>query len=124
MGAASVSAIDMRAITQLAADDTGDQFMAELIKVFLADLSERVHNIGPQMSQNNHAGIAATAHAIRGSCGHFGAARLMELSREVEEQARHEKIGDLQPAITSMVAETERVRAALEAFRRDHMRPP
>lgn len=124
MGAASVPAIDMRAITQLAADDdAGDQFMAEIIKVFLADLRERVHDIGSQMSQNNHAGIAATAHAIRGSCGHFGATRLIELSREVEDQARREKIGDLQPAITSMVAETERVRAALEAFRRDHVRP-
>ena len=49
---ASVPAIDMRAITQLAeGDEMGDQFVAEIIDVFLADLSERVHTIGLQMSR-------------------------------------------------------------------------
>jgi HPt (histidine-containing phosphotransfer) domain-containing protein len=70
-----------------------------------------------QMKQGDRAGIAATAHAIKGSCGHFGAVRLMELSRELEDRARREPAGDLEVAILAMVAETERVRTALEAFR-------
>ena len=110
--------IDMRAIMQLAdSDDTGDQFIAEIIKVFLDDLSKRVLTIGLQMKQGDRAGVAATAHAIKGSCGHFGAVRLMELSRELEDRARHESAGDIEVAIFTMVAETERVRTALEAFR-------
>ena len=118
---ASVPAIDMNAIRQLAAsDDMGDQFIAEIIKVFLADLDERVHKIGLQMSQNDRAGVAATAHAIKGACGHFGAANLVELARDLEARARREPTEDLQTAIDSMVAETERVRAALEAFQRDY----
>jgi HPt (histidine-containing phosphotransfer) domain-containing protein len=113
-----VPAIDMSAIMQLADnDDMGDQFVAEIIKVFLDDLSERVLTIGLQMKQGDRAGIAATAHAIKGSCGHFGAMRLMELSRELEDRARREPAGDLEVAISAMVAETERVRTALEAFR-------
>jgi HPt (histidine-containing phosphotransfer) domain-containing protein len=119
----SVPAIDMSAITQLADnDDTGDQFVVEIIKVFLDDLSERVLTIGLQMKQGDRAGVAATAHAIKGSCGHFGAVRLMVLSRELEDQARRKPAGDIEVAILAMVAETERVRAALEAFRRDQ--PP
>jgi HPt (histidine-containing phosphotransfer) domain-containing protein len=119
----SVPAIDMSAIIQLADnDDTGDQFVVEIIKVFLDDLSERVLTIGLQMKQGDRAGVAATAHAIKGSCGHFGAVRLMELSRELEDQARRIPAGDIEVAILAMVAETERVRAALEAFRRDQ--PP
>jgi histidine phosphotransfer protein HptB len=115
---AGVPAIDMSAIMQLADnDDTGGQFVAEIIKVFLDDLSERVLTIGLQMKQGDRAGIAATAHAIKGSCGHFGAVRLMELSRELEDRARREPAGDLEVAIFAMVAETERVRTALEAFR-------
>ena len=98
-------------------DDAGDQFVAEIIKVFLDDLSERVLTIGLQMKQNDRAGVAATAHAIKGSCGHFGAVRLMELSRDLEDQARREPAGDIEVAILAMVAETERVRTALEAFR-------
>lgn len=123
--AASVPAIDMRAITQLAeSDELGGQFVAEIIDVFLADLSERVRAIGWQMSHDDRAGIAATAHAVKGSCGHFGAVLLMELSREIEGRVRHEQPDGLQTAIDSMVAETQRVRAALEAYRSNHMRGP
>ncbi len=121
----SVPVIDMSAIMQLADnDDMSDQFVTEIIKVFLTDLGERVNKIGLQMSQNDRAGVAATAHAIKGSCGHFGAASLVELSRNLEDRARRDPKGDLQPALDSMIAETERVRAALEAFQRDRPPPP
>lgn len=113
--------IDMRSISQLAeGEETGDQFVAEIIDVFLADLSERVRTVGLQMSQDDRAGVAATAHAIKGGSGHFGATTLVELSRELEERARGEPTGDIQPAIDLMIAEAERVRAALEDFRREH----
>lgn len=113
----------MSAIIQLVDnDDIGDQFVVEIIKVFLDDLSERVLTIGLQMKQGDRAGVAATAHAIKGSCGHFGAVRLLELSRDLEDLARREPAADIEVAIFTMVAETERVSTALEAFRRD--KPP
>lgn len=116
--AARVPAIDMRAISQLAEDDQlGRRFVAELIDVFLGDLSERVRAIGAQAKRNDCAGIKMTAHAIRGSCSHFGAVRLMELSGKIEEKVRSGETAGLQMAIDSMVVETKRVRAALEAFR-------
>ena len=117
----SVSAIDMRAISQLAeSDDAGDQFIAEIIDVYLADLSDRVRKISLQMAAGDLAGLAAIAHAIRGSSSHFGAAHLIELSREVEDRARRKQTEGLQVSIDSMIAETERVRAALQAFRSIH----
>jgi HPt (histidine-containing phosphotransfer) domain-containing protein len=121
---AGMPAIDMRSISQLAeGDEKGDPFVAEIIDVFLADLSERVRTIGLQMSQNDRAGVTATAHAIKGSCGHFGAARLMELCRDLEDRARREPACDIEIAIFTMVAETERVLAALEAYKSEHSRP-
>jgi HPt (histidine-containing phosphotransfer) domain-containing protein len=121
---ASMPTIDMHSISQLAEnDEMGDQFVAEIITVFLADLSERVRTIGLQMNDGDRAGVAATAHAIKGSCGHFGATRLLELSHDLEDRARHEPTSDIQPALDAMIAETERVRAALEAFRRNQMPP-
>jgi len=118
---ASVAAIDMRSITQLAEnDELGDQFVIEIIDVFLGDLSKRVDAIGLLMSEGDGAGIAASAHAIKGSCGHFGAARLMDLSREVENLGRRGQTDGLQEAIDAMVAETRRVRTALEAHRSSH----
>ena len=111
--------IDMRALTQLAeCDDIGGQFIKEIIDVFLADLGQRLQMIGAHMSRGERAGVAAAAHAIKGSCSHFGAARLIELSRHVEEQARaHEPAESIQAAIESMIGESERVRVALEEFR-------
>jgi HPt (histidine-containing phosphotransfer) domain-containing protein len=118
---ASVAAIDMRSIAQLAEnDELGEQFVTEIIDVFLGDLSKRVDAIGLLMSEGDGAGIAASAHAIKGSCGHFGAARLMELSREVENLGRRGQTDGLQDAIDAMVAETQRVRTALEAYRSSH----
>ena len=55
---AGMPAIDMRSISQLAeGDETGDQFVAEIIDVFIADLSERVRTIGLQMNQNDRTGL-------------------------------------------------------------------
>jgi histidine phosphotransfer protein HptB len=112
--------IDMRAITQLAdSDDAGTQFLTEIIEVFLADMAERVRSIRERMSEGDHMGVAAAAHAIKGSCSHFGAGRLMELSHQLEECAKRkqEPVERIAAAIESMIAESERVRAALEAFR-------
>ena len=92
---ASVPAIDMRAITQLAeSDELGEQFVAEIIGVFLTDLTERVHAIGLQMSHDDRAGIAATAHAVKGSCGHFGAVRSIPWSRKRNGSAPRWKLID------------------------------
>jgi HPt (histidine-containing phosphotransfer) domain-containing protein len=120
---ASVAAIDMRGIAKLAeAEDSGAgaQFIAEIIDVFLGDLRQRVVAIGSQMNSDDRGGVAATAHAIKGSCGHFGAMRLVDLSRELESKARRLPPADLQVEFDSMIAETERVRAALEAYRAEH----
>ena len=116
-------AIDMSSITQLAeAEDAaaGAQFIAEIIDVFLSDLRQRLIAIGSQMNSNDRGGVAATAHAIKGSCGHFGAKRLVELSRDLEDKARRPPTGDLRVEFDSMVAETDRVRTALEAYRAEH----
>jgi HPt (histidine-containing phosphotransfer) domain-containing protein len=113
-----VPAIDMSSITQLAkGEQLGSAFVAELILVFLSDLSERVRAIGSQLSAGDCAGLKGTAHAIKGSCSHFGARRLMELSADVEDRAKRQQTDSLSGAVDSMLAEAERVRSALEAFR-------
>jgi HPt (histidine-containing phosphotransfer) domain-containing protein len=118
----SAPSIDMRSITQLAkGEELGDAFVAELIFVFLSDLSERVRAIGSQFSAGDCAGIKGTAHAIKGSCSHFGARRLMELSADVEDRAKRQQTDSLGCAIDSMLTEAERVRSALEAFRAENV---
>jgi len=115
--ALDVSAIDMRAIAEFAnRDEAGEDFIANIVAVFLADMGERVGAAGLQMSAQDNAGLAATAHAIKGSSGHFGAAHLMKLCAAIEDQVRRGKTDAIDAAVKSMIAETERVRAALTAY--------
>jgi HPt (histidine-containing phosphotransfer) domain-containing protein len=120
-----VSAIDMRAICEFAdSDESGEDFIGNIIAVFLADMGERVRVAGAQVGAHDNAGLAATAHAIKGSCGHFGAVHLMQLCGAIEEQFRKGKTDGITAAVTSMIAETERVRAALKAYRYNRPAPP
>ncbi len=119
----SACAIDMRALSEFAAsDESGAEFVANIIEVFLADMSERVRAAGLQMDRDDNAGLAATAHALKGSSGHFGAAHLMQLCAAIEDRVRGEDIDGghhdgMKAAVASMLAEAERVRVALKAFR-------
>jgi len=120
-----VSAIDMRAICEFAdSDESGEDFIGNIIAVFLADMGERVRLACAQVGAHDNAGLAATAHAIKGSCGHFGAVHLMQLCGAIEEQFRKGKTDGITAAVTSMIAETERVRAALKAYRYNRPAPP
>jgi HPt (histidine-containing phosphotransfer) domain-containing protein len=114
--------IDMQSITQLAeGDGLGQKFVAEIIDLFLADLGERVSKISVQMNLGDYDPIAPMAHAIKGSCGHFRAMRLMDLASELEDKVRTKHTKGLQAASDAMVAQAERVRAALEAYKSEHL---
>ena len=122
--APEVSAIDMRAIAEFAnRDQAGEDFIANIIAVFLVDMGERVGAAGLQLRAHDNAGLAATAHAIKGSSGHFGAAHLMKLCAAIEDQVRKGKTDGIDAAVNSMIAETERVRAALKAYHYSHPAP-
>jgi CheY-like chemotaxis protein/HPt (histidine-containing phosphotransfer) domain-containing protein len=116
-----VPAIDMRTISEFAnSDESGEEFISNIIEVFLADMSERVRVADLQVSSHDNAGLAATAHAIKGSCGHFGAAHLMQLCAAIEDQFRKGKTDGINAAVSSMIAETERVRSALRDYHYTH----
>ena len=102
-------------------DELGDQFVAEIIDVFLGDLSKRVDAIGLQMSAGRRRRNRGEAHTrSRAAAVILAPLRLMELSREVESSAGADKLMACKSAIDAMVAETERVRTALEAYRSSH----
>jgi two-component system sensor histidine kinase/response regulator len=97
--------------------EPGNDFIAQITTVFLKDLDERVITIGAQLKAREATGIKATAHALRGSCSHFGARPLMELCGEIENRAGRDPLEEIEPLIRSMLVEAERVRRAIEAFR-------
>lgn len=109
-------AIDPAALRSLeAAADDGLEFVRQLITVFLADLDDRVAAIRSGAGAGDPTSIAHAAHALKGSCGHFGAKRLLGLCRELEAQAHAGSTdGPAAAIIDSIERECARVRSELE----------
>jgi CheY-like chemotaxis protein/HPt (histidine-containing phosphotransfer) domain-containing protein len=113
-------AVDAGALETLRSIDAGDEgFMTKIIELFLWDLTERVSAITLAAENRDGAALKSIAHALKGSCGHFGAARLAALCRTLEQIGARESAADPREAVRSLVAEADRVRIALEAVEED-----
>jgi two-component system, sensor histidine kinase and response regulator len=111
--------IDPIAIGRLLAgeDDKGGYFN-EVIGVFLSDLDQRVASAKAAAGSGDAAGLAAQAHALRGSCGHFGARPMMALCAEIERRARGGALEEIGQIVEALEREAARVRVALETQRK------
>jgi HPt (histidine-containing phosphotransfer) domain-containing protein len=112
--------IDQRALEQLEEvqnDGAGEGFVANLINLFLADMEQRTQAMGEAVHKSDWEVAGRMAHAIKGSCGHFGAKRLAELCVQMEGLARGQECADAQGLFAQLQAECQRVRSALKAHR-------
>jgi len=108
-------AIDAAALETLRAMDNGDEgFMAKIIALFLGDLTERIAALGVAVKAHDDEALRRTAHALRGSCGHFGAVRMAMLCRRMEKVGTQKPNSDASETLRQLVAEAGRVRIALQ----------
>ncbi len=108
--------VDVEALSVLQSmEDEGENLLVQLIDIFLADMDERLDMIRGAVERGEAEVIRRTAHAIKGSCGHFGAKKLAELCKALEQQARSGTPAEGTAAIyRRLAAESARVRRALE----------
>ncbi|MHB8384223.1 MAG: response regulator [Candidatus Binataceae bacterium] len=109
-------AIDPAALLNLeSAADDGPEFVRQLITLFVSDLGLRVAEMRSGVTNGAAVAIAHAAHTLKGSCGHFGAKRLLALCRELEAQARAGACGAPAAAIIDSIEhECVRVRRELD----------
>ncbi len=121
-GAAPVEigdAVDLGALETLRSIDAGDEgFMTKIIELFLTDLGERMEAMKTAADARDGAALKSIAHALKGSCGHFGAVRLAALCRKMEQIGLRQPVGDPSETLAELVAEAGRVRVALEEARK------
>jgi CheY-like chemotaxis protein len=109
------AAVDTVALETLRAIDAGDEgFMKKIIELFLADLTERLEAMKAAAQARDGGALKRIAHALKGSCGHFGAARLATLCRKIEQLSAQQPPADAGETLLELAAEAQRVRAALE----------
>jgi len=96
--------------------DTGDEgFVNKIIELFLVDTDERVAAMKVAAEKGDGAELKRVAHALKGSCGHFGAARLAALCRKMEQIGTRQPVENAIGTYLELEAEAGRVRVALEA---------
>jgi HPt (histidine-containing phosphotransfer) domain-containing protein len=81
---------DARQITTLLDGDA--EAIVALVDLIQADLPRQVDTLLNQARHDDWAGVARTAHAVRGSVDNVGAAALSEIASSIEQAARSSHI--------------------------------
>jgi signal transduction histidine kinase/DNA-binding response OmpR family regulator/HPt (histidine-containing phosphotransfer) domain-containing protein/HAMP domain-containing protein len=119
--------IDARVLAQLASEDLGGDrtFVIELIDLFLtqasamhADLQAATRTSTVAPAANSGQIIGRIAHTLQSSAGNVGAWRLQHLCAEAELVERGDRAGSPVDAAVALIAELERVMAALRDERK------
>ncbi|HYA35684.1 MAG TPA: response regulator, partial [Candidatus Binataceae bacterium] len=107
--------IDPAALAALRAiDSEGEQFLQKLISMFLNDLTERVEAMKSAIDKGDAAALGRVAHALRGSCGNFGANKLLALCSQMEQIAQARTLANAAALYRELEEEASRVHLALE----------
>ena len=108
-------AIDWNRIESLAPFDPDGSMVAGVIAAFLADAPGRIAAMQAAHAAADAAGLAAAAHALKGAAANIGAARLQELSQDIEALAREGRLEGALKSIGALEKSLAEARAALAA---------
>jgi HPt (histidine-containing phosphotransfer) domain-containing protein len=89
----------------------GERLLRDMTAIFVEALGERVAAARAAVARSDPDGLEKAAHALRSSCGQFGAGLAARLSAEIESQAA----GGVSPA--SLAGSVERLARECEAYR-------
>ena len=92
-------------------------FLAEMIDTFLEEAPGLISDMQIAAASADVDSLRRAAHTLKSNSLTFGAVRLGDLSREIEERAAHSQIGDVGELIDLVVEEYPAVAAALKGER-------
>ena len=94
--------------------------LPQLIEIFLETAPRTIETARKALSDSRAKELAQAAHCLSGSCSNFGAARLRELCRRLEEVGHKESLEAAPELIESVEKEFARVRAELLSHLEQH----
>ena len=112
------SPIDMLALDRLQEIVGGDPaYLYELIDSFLEDSPQCVFSLRQGLENGDAKRIHLAAHTLKANAAEFGAERLRDLNRELEELAKRGALEDAPDLVTAIEAEYVLVQRALQTVR-------
>lgn len=103
-------------LVALSPDDNG-AFVRELIDIFLQDAPPRLAEIDAALARGDGRTASRAAHAIKGSCGNFGAVRLHATSLAMERAAASGDLAAARALLPGLHADHEATQRELQDFR-------
>jgi CheY-like chemotaxis protein len=107
--ASAVAALVDGAVLDQLRSDAGPSLVSELLAAFMAETEERVLRMPPALKAGDLDSVAADAHAMKSSCGTFGAVRLQKLVERIESAAARNDVGlasELLDGLPDLVAQS------------------
>lgn len=89
-----------------------DEFF-EIVELFLDTAASDIKKIEIARSDNDCNKIAEAAHSLKGAAANLGFTDLSDLSAEVENNARNQRLDNLERAILLLAEKLVEIRAAL-----------
>ena len=93
--------------------DAGEEFLRELIEIYLQDTPQRVAELEDNLNKNDIPTFTRAAHTIKGSSSNFGATKLTKLAHELEMQGKNGNISDSPASCLKLKSEYALVAEAL-----------
>ena len=117
--APALQSLDVARLEELAAmgQDNGTNIVRDLIDLFLADSPEQMRKLWDALRARDVPALRATAHRFLSSVENIGARRMTDLCSEIERYGQGDTLAAVQPVLTELTQELERVRALLEVER-------
>jgi PAS domain S-box-containing protein len=115
-GGALEGVLDAQALDRLRElDPTGaNGLLQRVLKAFDTSLQRLLQQLHDARHPNDHAAMRHVAHTLKSSAASVGALELSRLCAEIERRIRQDDTDGLDPLLDGMVAESERVLAALK----------
>jgi HPt (histidine-containing phosphotransfer) domain-containing protein len=98
-------------------DEYGEDFLVELIDIYLKDTPNRLRQLRQAFDGDDSATFVREAHTLKSSSANVGAAGLSALAKEMEFAGRNGKMTKMVTEMNRFEEEFAQVKAALEAVR-------
>ena len=98
-------------------NETSPEMLAEIVSIFIKEMEERINSLPVAVDELDGDELIARAHAIKSSAGTFGALRLEDNARRIEQLGRDDKIDEARSEIASML---ETGRKTLDLYRQHY----
>ncbi|HUG39096.1 MAG TPA: Hpt domain-containing protein [Longimicrobiales bacterium] len=96
----------------------GQEFLLEMIDLFLAHAPERIRSARQALEAGDHRTLYRAAHSLKSTAGNMGARGLQGVAERVEGRAAAKDLESIAPLLQLMAEQYDGVRDRLEAERK------